>query len=275
MQPEANYYTLITGASHGIGKALSMECASRKMNLILVALPGPDLVNIVHAIRKNYDVDVVYIPIDLTETNAPEKVFNWVKDNELIVNMLINNVGIGASGLFEYIGLDEYLMMIRLNNEVLVSLTYHFLPELKKQPKAYILNMSSLEAFLPLPYKAVYAGTKNFVYSYSLALREELKDSNVSLSVVCPGPVITNREGLLRIKSHGKHSKAIVLLPKHVARAAIFYLLKGKGVIVPGFMNIAITRLVRILPVQFKMSLLERMFRVYRTHRNSRKELSA
>jgi short-subunit dehydrogenase len=155
--------------------------------------------------------------------------------------------------------------MLMLNNQVMVEMTYHFLPDLLKHDGAYILSLSSLEARLPLPYKAIYTGTKNFVYAFSLAIAQELKFSNVKVSVLCPGPVLTNPEGLSRINAHGSKSKLLMMYPDQVARIAIRNMLKGRQVIVPGFLNSIFFKLGSILPVGMKMNLLERLFRVYKT----------
>ena len=155
--------------------------------------------------------------------------------------------------------------MMMLNNKVMVEMTYHFLPELARHQETHILNLSSLEARLPLPYKAIYTGTKNFIYAFSLAIAQELKFSNVKVSVLCPGPVLTNPEGLNRINAHGRRSKLLMMYPQDVARIAVKNMLKGKQVIVPGFLNAVFFKLGSILPVGIKMNLLERLFRVYKT----------
>lgn len=121
-----------------------------------------------------------------------------------------------------------------------------------------------MEATLPLPYKSVYTGTKSFIYSFSLALREELAGSRVSVSVLCPGPVLTNAEGLKRIEAHGKRARMVMLMPEEVAKTALSQLLKGKAVIVPGKINLAIVKCMKLFPTGLKMKLLERVFRVYR-----------
>jgi hypothetical protein len=134
-----------------------------------------------------------------------------------------------------------------------------------KQSQAYILSLSSLEARLPLPYKAIYTGTKNFVYAFSLAIAQELKFSNIKVSVLCPGPVLTNPDGLSRINAHGRRSKLLMMYPEQVAAIAIRAMLKGRRVIVPGFLNSVFFKLGAILPVGMKMNILERIFRVYKT----------
>ncbi|CAN5591914.1 hypothetical protein BH23BAC1_BH23BAC1_48740 [soil metagenome] len=123
-----------------------------------------------------------------------------------------------------------------------------------------------MEATLPLPYKSVYTGTKNFIYSFSLALREELASSNIKVSVLCPGPVLTNPEGLKRMNAHGNRAKMVMLMPEMVARIGVENLLKGNGIIVPGKINWTIRKLMKLCPTGLKMKILERVFRVYRDH---------
>lgn len=259
-------YTLITGASMGIGKAFAMACAAKGMNLILVALPDNLLKEVKKDILSLYTVKVHLFTIDLTEYNAVPKLFAFCQENRFSIQMLINNAGIGTGGKFENIDLDKQLQIINLNNKVLVQMCHYFLPLLKMQECGYILNMSSMEANLPLPYKAVYTGSKNFVYAFSLALREELKNGPVKVSVVCPGPVVTNPEGLRRMEAQGNKAKLVVLMPDEVAKIALKGLLRGKTIIVPGNINWLLVKISRVFPTVLKMRLLERLFRVYSTH---------
>lgn len=264
MEQPNKTFTLITGASSGIGRAMAFECAARSRNLLLIALDDPSLPRVAGELRDKYKICIDFLGIDLGREESPEQVFRWVREKGYRVDALINNAGFGRGGLFENVDIREYYAMIQLNNEAMVGLCYHFLPELRKHPKAYILNMSSMEATLPLPYKAVYTGTKNFVYAFSLALREELRRTNVSVSVICPGPVLTNPDGLERIKAHGGRAKLLLAMPDDVARIAIRGMLKGKQVIVPGFVPHAIIRIMNFMPTPVKMRILERVFRVYK-----------
>lgn len=258
-------YALITGACKGIGKALAYECASYKMNVLLISNDLECLQSVCDDIGKKKGVQSHCFHTDLMEEGAAGKVLHWVKQNNFEVNVLINNVGIGKGGTFASMTLNDIQHMLLLNNKVMVEMTHHFLPELLKQPEAHILSLSSLEARLPLPYKAIYTGTKNFVYAFSLAIAQELKFSNIKVSVLCPGPVLTNPDGLSRIKAHGKKSKLLMMYPDEVARIAVRAMLNGRQVIVPGFLNSIFFKLGSILPLGMKMNLLERLFRVYKT----------
>ncbi len=260
MQDKENKYALITGGSMGIGKAIALELAQRKTPLLLVALENPILHETADEIRQNYQVPVQTLGVDLTDQDGPEKVFNWCRENDYLVNILINNAGFGRGGRMHAFQLSEYYQMMHLNNRATVGLTYLFLPELEKQQQAYILIMSSMEASLPLPYKAVYAGTKNFLYGFALALREELSNTNIGVTVMCPGPTVTNESGMKRIKAQ-RNAKLLVKMPDEVAKAGIDGMYRGKNVVVPGRLQSTFFNLGKHLPTGLKMRLLERISR--------------
>lgn len=258
MQENELSYALITGGSQGIGRAIAIELAKKQIPLLIVALDQPILDQTADEIRKKYQVAVHTFGIDLSRKDAPQEVFNWYKNQHFSIKMLINNAGFGRSGLMHAFPLSEYYSMIELNNRAAVGLTYLFLPELQRQPEAHILLMSSMEAALPLPYKAVYAGTKNFLYGYGLALREELAETSVNVSILCPGPTVTNESGMKRIKAQ-PNSKYIVSMPDDVAREGVEGMLRGKNIIIPGRFPKTIFKLGRLLPAGLKMNLLEKV----------------
>src|SRR5690242_5223664 len=109
------YFTLITGASEGFGKALALQCATRNMNLILVALPGSALSNLACFIEKNYDVNVLFFEHDLSKKEECTKLFEAIKQRELKINMLINNAGMGGTHYFEEKDAEYYYKQIELN----------------------------------------------------------------------------------------------------------------------------------------------------------------
>jgi short-subunit dehydrogenase len=163
-----------------------------------------------------------------------------------------------------------YLSMMRLNNQAMAAITYHFMPHLRTSGGGDVLNMSSMEATVPLPYKAVYAATKAFVYNYSQALRVELAEYGVNVTVVCPGPTITNEEGLRRIQTFGKelkwYHKLVVKFPDYTAEKAMRALDKRRPVVVPGTVPGIMFGLARLLPASWKMRILARIFRNYKNH---------
>ena len=195
-------YTLITGGSKGIGKAIAIECASRKMNILIVALPGEDLNNTAQELSQKFDIQSDSFGIDLTEIDGPENVYKWCIQNKYEVDILVNNAGIAGTSVFENSTLEYSNTRIQLNIRALVLMCRLFISDLKKSPTSYILNIGSLSAYYAIPYKSVYAASKAFVVSFSTALNDELKDTSIFVSVVCPNGVETNKGTFKRIKLH-------------------------------------------------------------------------
>ena len=245
-------YTLITGASEGLGKALAIECAHRKMNLVLVALPGPELYSLAGFIKRNYYVDVISIEKDLCKDESCIELFNEVSALNLPVNVLINNAGIGSTMLFEEGSIKLYEKQIKLNVLATTLITRLFLETLKRNSRSYILNVGSMASFFYLPKKQVYGATKSFIYFFSRVLREELKKDNVQVSVLCPGGMNTSLALTLMNKTGNYLSRLSIMDPEEVVPLAIDGLLKGKKVIIPGKMNQFFMLLDKILPEGFK-----------------------
>ncbi len=246
------FYTLITGASTGLGKQFALECARRSMNLILISLPDEKLEELCIAITKTYQVQVSFRETDLTDRISVENTAGWINEN-FQVNMIINNAGAGGSRIFTDSSIDYLDNIIQLNISAMVMLTRLLLPQLKTRPRAYILNVSSLAAFSPVPYKTVYPASKAFIQNFSLGLNAELSNTCVNVSVLNPGPILTNPDVSKRIDGQSHYVKLSVMKPETVACIAIRKMLKGKTVIIPGFMNRFNAFFIRLVPVGFKI----------------------
>ena len=232
-----NIYTLITGASEGLGKALAMECARRKMNLILVALPGPEIFFLADFIKRNYGVEVIGIEKDLCRDESCAALFYEVEAMNVEINMLINNAGIGSTLFFGEGSAGLYERQIKLNVLATTLVTYFFLPMLKKNKTAYILNVGSMASFFCLPKKNVYGATKCFIYNFSKSLRKELRKNKIHVSVLCPGGMNTNVPQTLLNKTANYVARLSVMEPEKVVPLALDALLKNKAVIIPGRLN--------------------------------------
>ncbi|HEY5690816.1 MAG TPA: SDR family NAD(P)-dependent oxidoreductase [Cyclobacteriaceae bacterium] len=254
------YYAVVTGASSGIGKAISYELASKKINLVLVALPKTGLSRIVNQISNDYKVDVKSFEIDLTEDNAVYRFHQWCDKNELTINMLINNAGLGTHQEFERTSVSDLETMLKLNNQAVVMLAYYFLPDLKLNQPGNILNVGSLASFMNIPGKAVYAASKSFIYSFSLSLRMELKRYKINVSCLCPGGTVTSPRVLENISKTKFAGKSILQLPDTVAKEAVRQMLLGKRLIIPGWHNKLLYKLWALLPIQLIDIILSFLF---------------
>ncbi len=263
------FYTLITGAGDGFGKALAIECARRNMNLILVALPGPELLHLAGFIRKNFLTNVIIFEKDLTRETDCYDLHLQILDMGLRVNTLINNAGIGNTQFFTETSPEFFKQQIKLNVIATTLLTSLFIPELKKCGPSHILNVGSLCSFFYLPQKQVYGATKSFIYFFSKSLRREVKYENISVSVVCPGGMNTNFHVSLLNRKGNFFSRISILNPEEVAPIVIKKMLKGKEVIVPGSVNKFSMVLDKLLPPFIKNIFTDKLMKDLRSDRPS------
>jgi uncharacterized protein len=251
-------YALITGSSQGLGRAIAEECAGRGMNLILVALPESGLPEVASIIRRVYEVEVEYREADLTERDSPASLVEWVRARAFRLTMLVNNAGTGYNRRFDQSTLHENETTIELNVLALVRLTHLLLPKLVDDGPAYVLNVGSLAAYFPMPFMPVYSPTKSFVVNFSLALREEMASNGLSVSVLCPNGIRTNKGCREQIDRQGLAGRLTCLYPDQVARAAVRGLLDGRPIIVPGIVNKIIRAVGSIVPRALVMRVVAR-----------------
>ena len=244
--------TLITGASFGIGRAIAERCGRSGMNLILLSLPGENLEETSYKLGSCYGIKTFFIEIDLTTPGAIGIVYAWCKERNLTVQTLINNAGVGYQGKFDELDPAFCEKMLQLNVIALTLMTHAFLPDLMSQKSAHILNVSSLGSFYPMPFKSVYAASKSYVTSFSEALYEELKDTSVSVTTLCPAGVDSYKESTDQINRIGWIAKSGRRTPSQVAEAAISGMLKKKRRIIPGLLNNFFHYITRPLPSKVK-----------------------
>ena len=185
--------TLITGASSGIGEAFARRLADKGHNLVLVARSEKKLHELCDELMlKHKRVTAHYVALDLTEQDAPRKLFDETKRHSYEIEWLINDAGFGGMGDFAELELERQLDMISLNISALVALTHLYLPSMRKRGSGKIINVSSAAGFQPLPFMAVYAATKTFVTSFSEAIAEENRPFGIQVMALCPGATKTN-----------------------------------------------------------------------------------
>lgn len=255
------YYTLITGASSGIGKAFAEERAGRGNNLLLVSLPETGLPELAEELRNRHGVKVDFLCLDLMKPGAPEIIWEHTLEKQLPVDFLINNAGKGYDGCIDKYTRKEIDEMITLNIHVLTYLTRLFIPELKKRKRSYILNVSSFGAFLPSAYKSVYLASKSYVYYFSEALRSELNGGPVRVSTLMPSGVLTNGEVKERIRKAGMLGRASALRPDEVAKYTLKKMESRSGIIIPGKISRSFLLTFGLLPSFLVMNLMKKLFR--------------
>jgi hypothetical protein len=240
---------------------MSEEFGKRGQGLVLVALPNTGLEKIAMELHEKFKIPILVINIDLTERDAPTRIFRACESNKVIINILVNNAGIGNLELFHNTDRIELQNMMMLNNVALVMLTHQFIVQLKQSAPSYILNSGSLASFFQIPYKAVYSATKSFVYSFSASLRLELQSHNIYVSCLCPGGTLTSpRFREILSKSSGSGSR-FLQQPEAVAHRAVKDMFQKKFKIVPGLHNRLLLFLNELLPEKIINWILMRHFK--------------
>jgi short-subunit dehydrogenase len=207
------------------------------MDLVLVALPASGLEEVAQDLGRRHGVKAVCVGMDLTAPGSPESLYQRIREEGLEVSVLINNAGVGYNSRFADSTVGENESCILLNNLALVKITRLLLPELSRRRRAFVLNVASLAAFFPMPFMPVYGASKTFILNFSLALREEMKGTPVSVSVLCPNGIRTNEDCREKIKAHGLVGRLVSMDPDWVAAYALLGMLAGTGIIVPGILN--------------------------------------
>lgn len=185
-------YTLITGASSGIGEAFARRLASEKHNLVLVARSEEKLRALCDELAAKHEVACKYFAIDLLEFEADLELFEETEKNGLEIDWLINNAGFGSSGDFADLDLERELEIIDLNISALVALTHRYLGKMRAAKRGTIINVSSAAGFQPIPFMATYAASKAFVSSFTEAIAEENRPFGIRILALCPGSTKTN-----------------------------------------------------------------------------------
>ena len=183
---------LITGATGGLGKAYVEECAYLGYDLVLTATKQVRLDKLKAEIRSKFNVNVWTKEADLSDEKSRAELFAFLKSNSIEVNMLINNAGYIFEGSFLGCEREEIMKAIQVNIMGTMDLTYRFLSNRNVNRRNYVLFVSSLAGFNPMPQMATYASTKACLTNFAIALREELKDKDVFVTAVCPGGMATN-----------------------------------------------------------------------------------
>lgn len=245
-------YAVVTGASQGLGKAFAENLASKNINVVLVSLPGQHLKELAQQLEETYPIKAHYYEVDLSVNENVMKLTEWLNQS-FDIHILINNAGLGGTKKFVDASPAYINTILQVNVAATSLITHQLLPNLLRQPKAYILNVSSMAAFSPIGFKTVYPASKTFIHSFSRGLHEELKDTNVFVSVVNPGAMKTNMDVCKRIEKQGFLGKLTLLDPNKVADYCIRQLFRKDSVIM---VNPISWLFMKILPIWIKLPLM-------------------
>ena len=240
---------LVTGATSGIGRELATLFAKDGYNLVLVARNEDNLLELGQHFEEQFGIKATLITKDLAGDEAGQQVYDEVKQQDIQVDVLVNNAGMGEYGLFATeTDLQKEIDIIHINVVALVKLTKLYLKDMVQRNDGKILMLGSVASVIPNPLMAVYGATKSFIYSFSEALRNEIKETNVTLTVLMPGATDTdffNKAGAMNTKAQ---EKARETPAADVARTGYDALMSGKDKVIHGAVNKASVAMAHLLP---------------------------
>ncbi|MFC7227889.1 SDR family oxidoreductase [Salinirubellus salinus] len=244
---------LVTGASAGIGRALTDQFAANGWDPVLVARREERLASACEELEAAFGVDADYVVQDLAVDGACDALYGTVTE-ELgrEVDILVNNVGVGTQGEYVDVEAERDLQQLQLNVVVPSHLAKLFGRDMKQRGDGYVLNVASSAAFQPGPYMAVYYASKAYLLSFSEALHEELKPHGVTVTALCPGPVETEfqerAENTDTPIGGGRGGFVSFQQADEVAEAGYDGLMDGKAVVIPGLDYKLLAKLTGVLP---------------------------
>ena len=241
-------YTFISGATGGLGKAFAVECALRGENLFLTSTKEDKLALLAQSLAKAYKVDVKYAVCDMSLDTKRDDLITYLKQDGFTFNKLINTVGYDHEGDFLTLNNDIIRNLIRVNVESVIDITYSIL-SLRTSDKFTIITVSSLAGEFPMPFKALYSSSKRMLTNFFRAFAHEVKDKNITVTLLSPAAVPTNNEWTKNVEAAGF---AGLLSAKNVGIVAYKTLNKadkGQAIYIPGFINKVADFFGKLLPV--------------------------
>jgi len=241
---------LVTGASSGIGLDIARQLSREDYELILVARSEEKL----RAIAKEL-ANAKVIVADLAQPDASQRLFDAAGP----VDVLVNNAGYGLSGAFSETDLARELEMIQVNISALTALTKLFLRPMVQRNSGHIVNVASTAAFQPGPLMAVYYATKAYVLSFSEAIADELRNTGVRVTALCPGPTATGFADVAGMTESNLFKVAKPMSSRRVAKYGVRAMHRGKRVAIPGVMNKVMMQSLRVSPRRLVTALVRKL----------------
>ncbi|KAB2642853.1 MAG: SDR family NAD(P)-dependent oxidoreductase [Verrucomicrobia bacterium] len=246
---------LITGASAGLGAEFARQLAPHAATLILVARRRERLEKLADDLQKKYPELHVYLQVcDLTSIDEREKLVAWVREEELPLNFVINNAGLGNLGEFHDASWQRIQGILDLNIGALTHLTHLLLPILRKQAPSALLQVGSIVGFFPIEGHAVYAASKAYVQSFTQALHLEEEKHGVHVILLAPGAVPTE---FFKVASRlqepisltSRSPACFITSPEKVVAVALEAVVKKRAIVIPNKLLSIVVQFLRFAPI--------------------------
>ncbi len=228
---------IITGAAGGLGTAFAHACASRGWSVALCDIEDARLSRLADGIRRCHSTPVSTHSFDMTDPGARKAFWDTFVQSGENAGMLINVAGLDYEGAVQDLPPESLLTIIRLNIEGTVYNMRRVMDCRENGKILRILNVSSLASFQPMPLKAAYAASKRFLLDFSRAVHAEMRGRGVTVTALCPAGMPTNQACLDSIATQGLAGVLTTRNVGDVAELALNAALRGRTLVIPGFLN--------------------------------------
>lgn len=228
--------TLITGASSGIGRELSIQFAAGGDHVVLVARSEGKLNDLADRIREDHGVIATVICSDLASLAGVDQLCDQLNERSINVDTLVNNAGFGALGKFSELSIDRQTDMLMVNVVALTRLTRALLPEMILRRHGGVLNVGSVAAYQAGPNMSVYYASKAYVLSFTEGVREELAGTGLHVTCLEPGPTESRfgeDSGMGKLDMFSSSAMSA----ETVARAGYKGYRNNEDIVIPGWKN--------------------------------------
>ena len=256
---------LVTGASSGIGLEYAKQLArDYHTDLLLVSNQEEEQTRVANQLATRYGVKAYPLYADLSRQDAAEQLYQYCQDNHLVVDILVNNAGVFFFNPYCETSMRRIELMLNLHMITVAKLCRLFGEDMihrelsaeekaeklcgKARKKGYILNMSSMSAWMAMPGIQSYNATKAFIYNFSKSLWYELKPQGVNITVMTPGAVDTALFGLAPHLRRLAVNLTVSIPPEKLVKRALRKMFRGKKADMPGVINHLCTPLLKHTP---------------------------
>jgi short-subunit dehydrogenase len=251
-----------------LGKAFCVECARRGWDLFLTDLNQERLELLAGGLERTYGIQTRIQAGDLMDPSSRKELFEELTSGKYLFSGLINVAGLDVEGIFRERSREEVRGIVRLNVEGTLEVTHTLLSLTDPMQPFWIVTVSSLAAFFPIPVKATYAASKRFLLDFFLALRDEVKPRGASVTILCPAGLPTTPHAVEGIEAQGWIGQSTTRNVGYVARLTIDKALRGKTIVVPGFPNQLMRWVGGLVPPVVLSGLLGKRWRSARQNRS-------
>ncbi len=242
-------YVLITGATGGLGSAFALECARRGYDLVLTDV-RPAGIGLASYLAEKYHIKAAYFPCDLSRSDDRFRFYQHITAEGYRFWGLLNVAGTDFEGAFAGLTRDQMLQILRVNIEATIDNTHAILKLRVPDRRFMLVNVASLAAFQPMPFKATYAATKRMLLDFTLAIGEEIQGFGTA-TALCPAGMPTNPDVMRAIFAQGFWGRMTTVNPDEVAHRTISAALRGHRVVIPGGINQFIRSLAGFIPAEW------------------------